>query len=67
MSRGKLYTEILSTLGNSGLSRTDKIEVLENISRVLRKENSYLINANQMGRSKIEERPDLIQMKVEGN
>lgn len=67
MNKGKLYTNIISSIKESGATRTEAIEILEVLSKMYRRENSFAINLTQMGRVKVDERPDTIQMKVEGN
>lgn len=43
---------------------SEKINILESVSKQLRRENSVRINAKQMGRKVIDEdRPDLISLK----
>jgi hypothetical protein len=47
-----------------GLPISEKIAILESMSKQLRRENSARINAVQMGRRVIDEdRPDLMVMK----
>lgn len=45
------------------LSTVDKIAILESIGKHYRRENSKKMNANQMGRVIIDERPDEINLK----
>ena len=43
---------------------SEKISILESVSKQLRRENSVRINAKQMGRKVIDEdRPDLMSLK----
>jgi hypothetical protein len=46
-----------------GLPISEKINILESISKHLRRENSVRINAKQMGRRVDADRPDLISLK----
>lgn len=45
------------------LSRNEKIDILESLCKQLRRENSKMINAKQMGRRVDSERPDLQLLK----